>query len=109
MEEQKEILTINVSSEIVLKDWMAGDGVDIIFPELLVGCEELLYNNLDKVFCLRVHQDIHEEDVEFVVRKESIENTLEKLMEWCLKTEHYLMCRRISNLLKLSKHGKKLG
>lgn len=100
MNEPKEILTITVPPKYSIKEWMIGDGVDTIFPELLTGCEELLYNDLDKVCCLILHQDRFEEDVNFVVRKDGVENTLNKLMEWCLENEHYLMCRRIDNLKK---------
>jgi len=77
-----------------------GKGKDILMPELLIGCEELLYNDLDSVKCLRVEATIRNnvKAFDFFVKRQEIEDTLSKIMEWALDNEEYEMCERIKNL-----------
>jgi len=100
MEQVKEILTVEVPKDSTLYDWALGDGKKIVFPELLIGCEELLYHNLKKVCCLKVitYENGRDDKVEFIVRKKGINHTLKKINEWALESERYLMCHRISIL-----------
>ena len=100
MEELKQILTIEVPVETTLHDWSQGKGKEVIFPELLIGCEELLYHDLEKVYCLKVitYENGRQDNIDFIVRRDGIENTLEKIMEWGLETEHYLLCSRVRDL-----------
>ena len=44
MDEPKKILTVHIG-KIDIWEWAIGGGKDILMPELLVGCEELLYND----------------------------------------------------------------
>ena len=100
MEDIKEILTIEVPVNTTLYDWSQGKGKEVIFPELLIGCEELLYHDLEKVHCLKVitYENGREDNIDFVVRMDGVENTLNKMMEWGLENEKYLFCQRIQNL-----------
>ncbi len=101
MDTTKEILTVTLPENEMIYDWSRGIGKSIIFPELLIGCEELLYNDLEKVYCMKVitnESDINQEPVDFVVRKDGVENTLQRILEWSLNEEEYLMCDRVVKL-----------
>jgi hypothetical protein len=99
MTEDKEILTVYIGDSDI-QEWTQNVGKSILMPELLVGCEELLYNDLDEVLCVRVEAIIRKSPkaFDFSVRKTHIEDTLDKIMEWALNEEEYEMCERIKNL-----------
>jgi len=69
-------------------------------PELLVGCEEILYSELDEVKCVRVETIIRgkKKAFDFNVRRNHIQDTLDKILEWALDEEEYEMCERVKNL-----------
>jgi len=101
MDITKEILTVHVPKELTIFDWSRGIGKSVIFPELLVGCEELLYSDLDKVHCMKVitnEFDINKDPVDFVVRRNGVKKTLQRILEWSLSQEEYLMCARVVKL-----------
>ena len=102
MEEPKEIPTIYIG-ETDIHTWLHGDGKPILMPELLVGCEELLYNDLDEVRCARVEvlvRKVHKA-FDFSVKKEDIDDTLAKILDWALYEEEYEMCQRVKELQKI--------
>ena len=103
MEEHKEIRTVEIPNDTNIYDWSLGEGKEVIFPELLIGCEELLYHDLEKVYCLKAitYENDRKDPIDFIVRREGVENTLEKIHNWALDNEHYLMCRRVTNLQKV--------
>lgn len=101
MKDKKKIIVAVLPPNMTIKKWIAtDDGKSIIFPELLVGCEELLYNDLDKVFCMKVitHESKMMEPVDFVVRKHGIKKTLSKILDWALSLEDYETAARVRNL-----------
>lgn len=99
MTEEKKILTVHIGRNDIF-EWTMGKGKDILMPELLVGCEELLYNDLDEVMCLRVEASIRDNQkaFDFSVKRDGVQETLEKIMEWALSTEEYEICERVKNL-----------
>lgn len=100
MEEPKKILTVHIGKNDIF-EWTMGKGKEVLMPELLVGCEELLYNDLEESMCLRVETQIrgNQKAFDFSVKKEGVRDTLDKVMEWSLETENYEMCQRVKNLL----------
>ena len=113
MRDSTEILNVKLPNDVSIKKWCTTIGRNVIFPELLIGCEQLLYDGLDKVTCLIVSSDveIHEQDemnglspldgisrLEIVVRKFGVERTLDEIMEFGLKSELYLLCSRVKSL-----------
>lgn len=101
MTEKKKIIIAVLDKKMTIKSWIKTDsGKSMIFPELLLGCEELLYNDLDKVFCMKVitHETRKLEPVDFVVRRNGIVKTLSKILEWALEIEDYEMAARVRNL-----------
>jgi hypothetical protein len=101
MDEPKKILTVHIG-KIDSWAWAIGGGKDILMPELLVGCEELLYNDLDEVMCLRVEAEIRgkQKAFDFSVKAEGVHHTLDKIMNWALENEEYESCSRVRDLLK---------
>lgn len=99
MTEDKEILIVYIG-ETDIQEWTQNVGKSILMPELLVGCEELLYNDLDEVLCARVETIIRKSPkaFDFSVKRDGVELTLDKILEWALNEEEYEMCERVKNL-----------
>ena len=99
MDEKKKILSVYIGRNDIF-EWTQGKGKDILMPELLVGCEELLYNDLDEVLCLRVESLVRENQVsfDFKITKNGVNETLYKVMEWAIDNEEYEICQRIKLL-----------
>jgi len=102
MDEKKKILSVYIGKNDIF-EWTNGIGKDILMPELLVGCEELLYNDLDEVMCLRVETLVRNKQVsfDFKIKKDGVFETLDKIMEWALNNEEYEICQRVTNLKKI--------
>jgi hypothetical protein len=100
MDEPKKVLTVHIGRHDIF-EWTMGKGKDILMPELLVGCEELLYNDLDEVHCLRVETEIrgNQKAFDFSVKSEGVYDTLDKIMQWALDNEEYETCSRVRDLL----------
>jgi len=99
MTEDKEILTIYLGKTDIY-EWTIGEGKAILMPELLIGCEEVLYNDKDEVKCARVEVIVRgiSKAFDFNVQRENITDTLEKILEWALIQEEYEICERVKNL-----------
>ena len=72
----------------------------IIFPELIVAAEELLYKDKDEMFAFQVENMLgrKKQAFDFFVEYEGVWDTLEKLMEWALEEEKYEMCAEIRKI-----------
>ena len=99
MDQPKKILTVHIGQNDIY-EWTMGVGKETLMPELLVGCEELLYNDLDEVMCLRVETVVRgkQKAFDFSVKKDGVSDTLNKIMEWALQNEEYEICSRVQNL-----------
>ena len=108
MEEPKEILTVHIPLDADIIEWTKGEGKEIVFPELLIGCEEMLYGNLEKVHCMNVVTSEYTEQrtIEIVVRLDGVENTLSKILKWSLELELYENCVRVRELQTVLKNRK---
>ena len=99
MTEDKKILTIHIG-KIDIFEWTMGAGKEKIMPELLVGCEEILYSDLYEVKCLRVEALVRDKQkaFDFSVKRDGIDETLDKILIWALDEEEYEICERVKNL-----------
>ena len=108
--EPKEIYTVEIPFDTTMFEWARSEkGKSIVFPELLIGCEELIYGNVDTIHCMTVisYETGRPEEHEFVVREYTIENTLKKIMDWSIENEYYENeCVRIRELQKILKSRK---
>jgi hypothetical protein len=100
MDEPKKVLTVHIGKNDIF-EWTMGKGKDILMPELLVGCEELLYNDLGEVHCIRVETEIrgNQKAFDFSVKSEGVHDTLSKIMQWALDNEEYETCSRVKSLM----------
>ena len=101
MTEKKKVIVAVLGKNMNIKSWITTDeGKELIFPELLLGCEELLYKKLDKVFCMKVvtQESRNLEPIDFVVRKQGVRKTLSKILNWALENEDYEIAVRVRNL-----------
>ena len=101
MDEPREILTIYIGESDIF-EWATDRGKSVLMSELLVGCEELLYNELNEVKCLRVESFVRGKHMayDFSIYKDGYDETLDKIMEWALENEEYEMCQRVTVLKK---------
>ena len=104
MDEPREILTVYIGNSDIF-EWATNMGKSVLMSELLVGCEELLYNELNEVKCLRVESFVRGKHMayDFSIYKDGYDETLEKIMEWALETEEYEMCQRVTELKNYTK------
>ena len=99
MTEEKKILTVHIGDTDIY-EWTMGVGKQILMPELITGCEEVLYEDKDEVKCARVECIIRKQKkaFDFNVQRESITDTLDKILEWAIQEEEYEICERVKNL-----------
>jgi hypothetical protein len=99
MIEEKKILTVHIGTTDIF-EWTMNQGKSVIMPELLVGCEELLYNDLDIVKCIRIEAIIRGKSraYDFNVERSHVSDTLDKILKWALIEEEYEICERVKNL-----------
>jgi hypothetical protein len=101
MTEDKETLVVYIGTRDI-QEWTQNEGKSILMPELLVGCEELLYkeDELEEILCARVEVVIRSKPkaFDFKVKRDGVEKTLDKILEWALNEEEYEICQRIKNL-----------
>lgn len=98
MDEPRRGTKINIGdSDIYL--WTHSNP-QIIFPELVIAAEEMLYKGEDEKLALQVENKINKKrrNFDFFVRKEEIDDTLDKALEWAELDEEYEVCQRIKNL-----------
>ena len=69
----------------------------IIFPELIVAAEELLYKNKDEMFAFQVENMLgrKKNSFDFFVRKKEVGETLTKAMDWAIGEEEYELCKQV--------------
>lgn len=100
MEEKKIVRTCFIGNKDPYEWLLTEDGKATVMPELLIGCEEILYKDVDEVRCVRIESFVRRKHnaFDFNVRKKDVADTLEKIMEWGLQEEEYLICERVKNL-----------
>lgn len=94
-----DTLTVYVGDEPI-KEWIHGDGKDILMPEILNGCEKLINGDLKTKLCVIIIGEIGFKTYKYYinVRQKNIKDTLDKLLEWALEREEYKICTRVKNL-----------
>ena len=97
-----EILTVYLGDEPV-EEWIRGVGKSILMPELLRACESLIRGKSNTKLCAVIISEINFKSYNYhiSVKRSSIGDTLDKIMEWALDREEYEMCARIKKLYEL--------
>ena len=99
MLDSKGLFTVYIG-ETDIFEWTQGVGKSIMMPELLCSCEKLLYDDLLEIKAVRVEASIkgNKKSFDFLVKRDGIDDTLEKIMNWAISEEEYEMCQRVKNL-----------
>ena len=93
------ILSYHIGEQDV-SEWLKDDGKRYLMPELLAGCERLLWieENELKVFRVEAFVRGQSKAFDFFVRRHEMNDTLDKIMEWAIDEEEYEMCERVKNV-----------
>jgi hypothetical protein len=94
------ILHIDLGNQS-LTSWLK-ENKYIIHSELVRYCQILLENDLEYVQAIMVSN--LSDNVVFFIKKENVEMTLDKAMEYFLSIEEYEQCDKIKNCLYLLKN-----
>ena len=80
--------------------WLQNEGKIVLMPVLLKTAQEVVYDNLEEKQAARIEAQVRGKmrALDFWVRFDGIEDTLEKIMEWALEEEKYEMCKDIKYL-----------
>jgi hypothetical protein len=97
MENQPIILHIDLGNQS-LSSWLK-ENKYIIHSELIRYSEKLIKEKLESVQAIMVSN--LSDNIVFLVKKENIEVTLERAMEYFLSIEEYEQCSKIRDLQKL--------
>ena len=99
IEEETKILTIYLGDTDIY-EWTQGVGKSILMPQLLIGCEIMINEDVEEYKCARVEVMLRGEPkaFDFSVSKSQIKDTLDKILEWSLNEEEYEMCQRVKEL-----------
>lgn len=97
---KQERVFVAYIGETDIYEWTQGVGKTIMMPELLKSCEKLIHEDLLEIKAVRVEAVINskKKSFDFFVRRNGIDDTLEKIMNWALVEEEYEMCSRVKNL-----------
>jgi len=80
--------------------WLQNEGKGVLMPILLKTAQEVIYDNLEEKQAARIETSVRGQirALDFWVRFDGIEDTLEKIMEWALEEEKYEMCQEVKYL-----------
>jgi len=81
-----------------LQSWLK-DNKYIVFSELVRFSEKLIKNNMDSIQAIMVSN--LSDNVVFIIKKENVNITLDKAMEYFLSIEEYEQCSKIRDIQTL--------
>jgi len=81
-------------------EWTMYTGKPILMPVIFKTCKDIVEENLEEKQAARVEAVIrgNPKAFDFWVKREEMDTTLEKVMEWALDAEEYEMCSEIKEL-----------
>ena len=94
MEKQPIILHIDLGNQS-LTNWLR-DNKYVVYSELIRFCEILVKNELDSVQAIMVSNLA--DNIVFVIKRETIDITLKKAMDFFMWEEEYEKCAKIRDL-----------
>ena len=80
--------------------WIMYDGKSTLMPILYETILELVENDLDEKIAVRIHCNFsnRQKSMDFVVHKDGIEDTIDKVFEWALENEEYEWCSELKTI-----------
>ena len=103
MGKSKKALTCFIGGADIQEWVQSEEGKSTMMPLLIKGCEEVIDENLDEHMVLRIESFVRyiHKAYDFYVRRDEIEDTLDKIMEWALEQEQYEICGRVKKILDI--------
>jgi len=95
----KKVFTAHIG-ETDVQEWTQGVGKHILMPVLFKVVQELLDSDEDEMIAARIEFLLRGKPkaYDFVVKKDGIDDTLSKIMDWAIDEEEYEMCSEIKKL-----------
>lgn len=92
-------ITVHIGNTDIY-EWTMGVGKDILMPKLFSAVENLIENDLQTKLAARVKalEGKKTFTFDFVVKRDNIDDTLEKILQWALDREEYEMCSEIKKI-----------
>ena len=99
MSKSQKVKTIHIGDKDIYH-WTMFEGKDFIMPLLYKSIHQLIKEDLDELRACRVEAIIRGESkaFDFFVKKDELDDTIEKIMEWALQEERYDICSGIQEL-----------
>ena len=97
MKQEPILLHIDLGNQS-LQSWLK-DNRYIIFSELVRFSEKLIKNKMDSIQAIMVSN--LSDNVVFIIKKENVNLTLNKAMEYFLSIEEYEQCSKIRDIQSL--------
>jgi len=95
----KKVFTAHIG-ETDVQEWTQGVGKHILMPVLFKVVQELLDSDENEMIAARIEFLLRGKPkaYDFVVKKDGIDDTLSKIMDWAIDEEEYEMCSEIKKL-----------
>ena len=82
--------------------WVLYDGKETLMGLLYSTILDVVENDLEEKIACRIHCNFsnRQKSMDFVVKRDGIEETIEKVFEWALENEEYEWCAELKSIQK---------
>jgi hypothetical protein len=82
--------------------WVLYDGKETLMGLLYSTILDVVENDLEEKIAVRIHCNFsnRQKSMDFVVNRNGIEDTIEKVFEWALENEEYEWCAELKSIQK---------
>ena len=95
----ERVKTIHIGKKDIY-EWTMDEGKSILMPLLLESCKKIIDQQKEKLRAVRIEAEIRgkQQAFDFWVNLDEVDSTLNKILDWALVEEEYLMCQEITEL-----------
>lgn len=82
--------------------WVMYDGKGVLMQVLYGTILDVVENELEEQIACRIHCNFNnrQKSMDFVVKRDGIEETIDKVFEWALENEEYEWCAELKSIQK---------
>lgn len=82
--------------------WVMYDGKAVLMQLLYGTILDVVENELDEQIACRIHCNFsnRQKSMDFVVKRDGIDDTIDKVFEWALENEEYEWCAELKSIKK---------
>lgn len=83
-------------------NWVLYDGKETLMGLLYSTILDVVENDLEEKIAVRIHCNFsnRQKSMDFVVNRNGIEDTIEKVFDWALENEEYEWCAELKSIQK---------